>query len=114
MKRTKVLAFGFCAALCAGGAAVMPAVAWADSGTTTCTPSAYPLVTCPPPSYGGSGGSTTPTPVTPASSAIAYTNASAGSLPFTGADIEQMAAVGGTALILGSVLVARKRRRVRA
>ncbi len=113
MKRTKVLAFGFCAALCAGGAAVMPATAWADSGTTACTPSAYPLVTCPPPSYGGSGGSITPTPTTPAPSAIAYTSAS-GDLPFTGADIEQMAAVGGSALLLGSVLVARKRRRVRA
>jgi LPXTG-motif cell wall-anchored protein len=113
MKRTKVLALGFSTALCAAGAAIMPAAAWADSTTTTCTPSTYPLVTCPP-TYGGSGGSITPPVDAPAPSAIAFSNASSGALPFTGADIEQMAAVGGTALVLGSVLVARKRRRARA
>jgi LPXTG-motif cell wall-anchored protein len=111
MKRTRVLTMGFSAVLVAAGAAVMPAAAWADGTTATCGP--YPLQACPPPppQFGGTG-SSEPTP--PTSSAIAFSDASGGSLPFTGADIEQMAAVGGTALVLGSVLVARKRRRARA
>jgi LPXTG-motif cell wall-anchored protein len=109
--RTKVLGLGLCATSLwfAGAALVMPSASWAD------TPS-YPGCTttsCTPPSSGSNGGTTAPagqvvfTPTEPVTSASS-------ALPFTGADIEQMTAVGGTALVLGSVLVARRRRRARA
>ena len=39
---------------------------------------------------------------------------SSGALAFTGADIEQMTAIGGGALVMGGVLVRRSRRRNRA
>jgi len=51
----------------------------------------------------------TPTPsVTPAVSA------SSSNLPFTGADIEQLAAIGGGAVLIGGLLVVRSRRRANA
>lgn len=112
MKQSKLLAFGFCATLgFAGLAAAIPSASWADS--TTCPN--YPLVTTcnTPPTYGSTGGSTPPTAGVTEPSGVAFTN-STGALPFTGADIEQMAVVGGSALMVGSVLVARKRRRARA
>ena len=41
----------------------------------------------------------------------AATSAAGGSLPFTGADIEELSVAGGVALVLGGVLVRRSRRR---
>jgi LPXTG-motif cell wall-anchored protein len=60
-----------------------------------------------PPSQTSSGGSNAVEPVTSASS-----DAPDG-LPFTGADIEQLAAIGGGAILAGGLLVHRRRRRSR-
>ena len=101
MIRTKMLALGFGVTLgLTGLAAGMPTSSFAS--TTACP---YPLTTCSTP------GVTTPPTTVP--DAIAFTNDGT-SLPFTGADIEQLSAVGGAALIGGTLLVARSRRRRRA
>jgi hypothetical protein len=42
------------------------------------------------------------------------TRASSGSLPFTGADIEELAVIGGAGLVVGGVMMRRGRRRRRA
>lgn len=54
--------------------------------------------------------STTPPTQSPAAVSPATTPASSSSLPFTGADIEQMAGVGVGAVLLGSILIRRRRR----
>jgi LPXTG-motif cell wall-anchored protein len=72
-------------------AVIVPAAAFAD---TTC------YTGCVPPQVTTNDGGT----VAPA------TDASDGGLPFTGADIEQMAAIGGGAVLVGALLVRRRRR----
>jgi LPXTG-motif cell wall-anchored protein len=42
------------------------------------------------------------------------TKSSGGNLPFTGADIEELTAIGGGALLVGGILVRRSRNRRRA
>jgi len=115
--RTKVLGLGLCATsvLFAGATMVMPSVSWADTPSYPgCTSTATSGPSCTPPSGGNTvtvppatTGQVVFTPTEPVTSASA-------ALPFTGADIEQMTAVGGTALVLGSVLVVRRRRRAKA
>jgi len=96
MKR-KILGLGLGLAVSALGVVAVPTMASAD--TSTC----YTGCSTP-------GGGTTPVQpvVTPL---VAPTQEPAsGGLPFTGADIEGMAAVGAGALLVGGVLVRRSRR----
>ncbi|MGD0320640.1 MAG: LPXTG cell wall anchor domain-containing protein [Acidimicrobiales bacterium] len=82
----------------------LPTPAFAD---TPCTPTAY--VGCVPPSQGTGGGASTLNATEPTTSATPDAG-----LPFTGADIEQLAAIGGGAVLAGGgLLVFRRRRRSR-
>jgi LPXTG-motif cell wall-anchored protein len=72
------------------GAVMAPAAAVAD---TTCYTGCTPII---PPNDGG----TTVQPVT----------TSDAGLPFTGGDVEQLAAIGGGAVLLGGLLIRRRRR----
>ena len=86
------------------GVTVVPAMAYADSTCYTgCT-----VVTVPP-----SGGTHDGT-VVPVSAPVSAPASSPAALPFTGADIEGMAAVGAGALLVGGALVRRSRRQRRA
>ncbi|HLI73188.1 MAG TPA: hypothetical protein VKU86_04860 [Acidimicrobiales bacterium] len=101
MKR-KLLGLGFGMALSTVGVVVAPAVAFADS---TC------YTGCSTPNTGS-------TPVTPSAPAAAQTQPpsepASGGLPFTGADIAEMTAVGAGAVLVGGVLVQRSRRQRQA
>lgn len=93
-----LLATGLASAV---GVVAVPSIALAQS---TCT---YPFAGCTP---------TTPTGgTTPSTPAVApATKAASSSLPFTGADIEQLAAIGGVAIVAGGLLIRRSRRRANA
>lgn len=99
----KVLGLGLGLTLTALGVAALPPTAYADS-------------TCYTGCSGPSGGVTTP--VTPApvsaptvSAPVAPVQApTSGALPFTGTDIEGMAAVGVGTVVAGCVMVRRSRR----
>lgn len=109
-KAKKLLLSGGLVASSLGAVAVVmamsvPTVAYADT-----TSSCYPATSCAPPttappssSTGGSAQQVQPS-----------TAAASSSLPFTGADIEQLAAIGGGAILIGAVLVRRSRRRAHA
>jgi hypothetical protein len=96
--KIRLLGLGLGSVLTLAGVMVPAVQANADStcytGCSTTTP--------PPPSRHD------PLPVTKTVSV------SSGALAFTGADIEQMTAIGGGALLMGGVLVRRSRRRSRA
>jgi len=104
--KSKLLGLGLGLTLCTLGVAAVPATAaFADTtcytGCTTATsspPQVTPVVTV-----------VTAPPVEPAA-----TSTAGGALPFTGADIGEMAAVGAGALVLGGVMVRRSRRVRRA
>jgi len=104
--KSKLLGMGLGLTLSALGVVAVPAaVAFADTPAQPAT--CY--TGCTTPATG------TSTPVTPAplplSTPIApVQEPAAGGLPFTGADIEEMAAVGAGALILGGFMVRRSRR----
>jgi hypothetical protein len=93
--KMKWLGLGFGTMLTLAGVVVPAVTASADS---TC------YIGCTPPPPSSTDG---PKPVTDA------TTVSSGSLAFTGADIEEMTALGGGALIVGGALVRRSRRRSR-
>jgi hypothetical protein len=97
MKWTQRICIG--AGLAVTSMFAVPAVAGADATCYTgCTPpSVSPSVVTPP---------TTPDGVQPASVTV---NGSS-SLPFTGADIGELAAVGVGAVVIGGVLTRRRRR----
>ncbi len=97
MKRTFLLATGLASA---AGVLAVPSIALAQS---TCT---YPFAGCTPTTPTGGTTPSTPAPATKA--------ATSSSLPFTGADVEQLAAIGGVAIIAGGLLVRRSRRRANA
>lgn len=100
--KTKLLGLGIGLVMSAAVVAV-PSMAFADSTCYTgCT--------------GPAQGVTTPTTApAPAQAPIEPVQApTSGGLPFTGADIEGMAAVGAGALVLGGVMVRRSRRHSRA
>jgi len=88
------LGLGLGTVLCLAGVVVPSVTASADS---TC----YTGCSSPPPS------SNQPTPVT----ATKAVSVSSDALAFTGADIEEMTALGAGALVVGGVLVRRSRRR---
>jgi hypothetical protein len=113
------------AALSTLGVVAIPALAFGqttgNTGTTcypvcpspTVTPSSsIPTPTVVPPLVTPAVSTPTTTPVTPVSAKTsAPTQApTSGGLPFTGADIEGMAAIGGGAVVIGGVLVRRSRR----
>ena len=100
--KSKLVGLGLGLALSALGVVVAPTMASADS---TC------YTGCSTPS-----GSTVPTvPVTQATTpATEPVTVSSGGLALTGADIEEMAAVGAGALVLGGVLVRRSRKQRQA
>lgn len=105
--KSKLLGLGLGLTLSTLGVAAVPATAaFAD---TTCYTGCTTAVTSPP--------QVTPTVVTTppaAEPAPASTPVSGGALPFTGADIEEMAAVGAGALLVGGLMVRRSRRVRRA
>jgi hypothetical protein len=96
--KIRLLGLGLGSILTLAGVMVPAVTASADSGTcyTGCTP------TTPPPSGHD------PLPVTKTVSV------SSSALAFTGADIEEMTAIGGGALLVGGLMVRRSRRRSRA
>ena len=102
----KLLGLGFGAALSVFGVVAIPSAAFADS---TC------YTGCSTPS---SGSNNSVTPAAPSAPAAAQTappsNPASGGLAFTGADIAEMAAVGGGALLVGGALMQRSRRQRRA
>src|SRR5215472_12993556 len=102
MKR-KLLGLGFGVALSTAGVVLAPAAAFADA---TC------YTGCSTPSTGNNN------PATPSAPAQAQTqppsNPASGGLPFTGADIAEMAAVGAGAVLVGGALVQRSRRQRQA
>lgn len=104
--KSKLLGLGLGLTMSALGVAAVPAAAaFADTSVQPAT--CY--TGCTTPATG------TSTPVTPAplplSTPIApVQEPAAGGLPFTGADIEEMAAVGAGALMLGGFMVRRSRR----
>ena len=80
-----------------------------NTGSGTCYPA------CPPTAPQSGVSVTTPAPQVTVAPAVAPAAAptqapTSGGLPFTGADISEMAAVGAGALVLGGVLVRRSRR----
>jgi hypothetical protein len=102
--KSKLLGLGLGLTLTTLGVAAVPATAaFADS---TCYTGCTTPATSPP---------TTPTPlVTTPVVAPVEPKAAGTSLPFTGADIEGMAAIGGGALVAGGLMVRRSRRVRRA
>ncbi|MGD0378691.1 MAG: hypothetical protein ABSC30_01775 [Acidimicrobiales bacterium] len=104
--KSKILGLGLGLTLGAFGVAAVPAsAAFADGATpTTCYTGCTTVITSPPP--------TTPTPqvTTPAPEPKLAVSAGSASLPFTGADIEEMAAVGAGALLVGGFMVRRSRK----
>jgi len=89
-----------------GVAAVPAAAAFADTAPSTCYTGCTTAITSPPVT------TATVTPVTtPVTEPAPIAQTQAGStLPFTGADIEEMAAVGAGALMVGGLMVRRSRR----
>ena len=103
--KSKLLGMGLGLTLSALGVVAVPAaVAYADTPAQPAT--CY--TGCTTPATG------TSTPVTPAPLPLTQIapvqEPAAGGLPFTGADIQEMAAVGAGALILGGFMVRRSRR----
>ena len=101
--KSKLLGLGLGLALTTVGVAAVPATAaFADS---TCYTGCTTPATSPP---------STPLVSQPAAVPVEPTAAGAASLPFTGADIEGMAAIGAGALVAGGLMVRRSRRVHRA
>jgi hypothetical protein len=101
--KSKLLGLGLGLTLSTLGVAAVPATA-AFADTTCYTGCSSPT--------SGPAPMVTPTVVTnPApTQAPTLAKASGGALPFTGADISEMAAVGGGALLVGGLMVRRSRR----
>jgi len=102
--KKKILGMGFGLTMATLGVVAVPAtVAFADTSTapSTCyTGCSAPQQVTPPVTEPPSAPITAPPVAAPTQA----------SLPFTGADIEGMAAIGAGALVLGGVLVRRSRR----
>ena len=109
--KSKLLGLGLGLTLCTLGVAGVPAAAaFADSAPQLCYTGCETTITSPP--VASATSATTPTPVPLAEPATPV--AASGGLPFTGADIEEMAAVGAGALVVGCLMVRRSRRVRRA
>jgi hypothetical protein len=115
--RIKLLGLGAGLAFITLGVVALPG-AVASAATTTGNTAAGPCYPACPPTAPQSGVTvTTPAPQVTVAPAVKTAPAAAptqaptsGGLPFTGADISEMAAVGAGALVLGGVLVRRSRR----
>lgn len=108
MKWTQRICIG--AGLAVTSMFAVPAVAGADATCYTgCTPPTVSPTSVPTPTTSPSDGATgTGTnAVTPAATTLANGSSS---LPFTGADIGELAAVGAGAIVVGGVLARRRRR----
>jgi hypothetical protein len=101
--KSKILGLGLGLAVSTLGVVAVPAaVAFADTpATTTCYTGCTTPLTSPP---------TTPVPVVSAPIEPKAAPVAGGGLPFTGADISEMAAVGAGALVAGGLMVRRSRR----
>ena len=106
--KSKLLGLGLGLTMSALGVAAVPAAAaFADTSVQPAT--CYTGCTTP------ATGTSTPVTVAPQPLQVApVQEPTAGGLPFTGADIEEMAAVGAGALVLGGVMVRRSRRQRQA
>ena len=105
--KSKLLGLGLGLTLSTLGVVAVPAaVAFADTAPSTCYTGCETSITSPPVT-------TAVTPVVTEPAPIAKTAAGA-TLPFTGADIEGMVAVGAGALMVGGLMVRRSRRVRRA
>ena len=106
--KSKLLGLGLGLTMSALGVAAIPAAAaFADTSVQPAT--CYTGCTTP------ATGTSTPVTVAPVPLQVApVQEPTASGLPFTGADIEEMAAVGAGALILGGVMVRRSRRQRQA
>jgi hypothetical protein len=103
--KSKLLGLGLGLTLATLGVAAVPATAaFADS--TCYTGCSTPVSSIPP--------QVTPTVVTTPAPEPPLVQTNGGALPFTGADIEGMAAVGAGALVVGGLMVRRSRRVRRA
>jgi hypothetical protein len=105
--KSKILGLGLGLAVSTLGVVAVPAaVAFADTPAATATPNTcYTGCTTPltsPP--------TTPVPVVSVPIEPKAAPVAGGGLPFTGADISEMAAVGAGALVAGGLMVRRSRR----
>jgi hypothetical protein len=90
----------------------VPAVASAAANPgcyTGCTPPTVANNTVPPPSSGSPGSSGTSGTNQTAATAASVSNGST-SLPFTGADVGELAAIGAGAIVVGGMLARRRRR----
>jgi hypothetical protein len=101
--KSKILGLGLGLAVSTLGVVAVPAaVAFADTpAPSTCYTGCTTPLTSPP---------TTPVPVVSAPIEPKAAPVAGGGLPFTGADISEMAAVGAGALVAGGLMVRRSRR----
>jgi hypothetical protein len=100
--KSKLLGLGLGLTLSTLGVAAVPAAAAFADAPTTCYTGCSTAMTSPPP--------TVPTPLVTTPTVEPKAQSTASSLPFTGADIEEMAAVGAGALLVGGLMVRRSRR----
>lgn len=106
--KSKLLGLGLGLTLSTLGVAAVPATAaFAD---TTCYTGCTTPITSPPTTVTPQVSPTVETTPAPTPTEPPVVKAAASSLPFTGADIEEMAAVGAGALVVGGLLVRRSRR----
>jgi hypothetical protein len=106
--KSKLLGLGLGLTLSTLGVAAVPATAAMADTPPPCYTGCTTVITSPPP--------TVPTPAVtvPAPEPKLAVSANSASLPFTGADISEMAGVGAGALLVGGLLVRRSRRVRRA
>lgn len=104
--KSKLLGLGLGLTMSTLGVVAVPAaVAFADTAPSTCYTGCTTSITSPPVT------TATATVTTPVTEPAPIAQQAAGStLPFTGADIEEMAAVGAGALMVGGLMVRRSRR----
>ena len=105
MKWTQRICIG--AGLAVTSMFAVPAMAGADSTCyTNCTPPSVSPTSVPPPSPSGDG---SPAVASSDGSTATQVVSSSSSLPFTGADIGELAAVGAGAVVIGGILIRRRR-----
>ena len=100
------------ASLAGASVAMVPGIASADTATGCVAAGSVTepgnCVTIP--TVGGGGTGAVQTPGTPASSVDPTPTTSTSSLPFTGADVAELAVIGTGAVLAGGVLMRRRRR----
>ncbi len=104
------------ASLAVASVAMVPGIASADTGTS-CTPAGSVTepnncVTQPTVNDGNDGAVTAPVAVASTPTATPTPTATTSSLPFTGADVAELAVIGTGAVLAGGVLMRRRRRTI--